>query len=65
MKDKKMWGFIIDISTKLIDAKIKKYEDLLEAWDNDNSKIITWMNNFVVHSIRCQLVKYANTKDVL
>jgi hypothetical protein len=30
---------------------------LIDAWEANNTKIITWINNFVEHSIGTQLVK--------
>ena len=37
---------------------------LIDTWEANNAKIITWINNFVEHSIGIQLVKYETTKEV-
>ncbi|XP_048235207.1 uncharacterized protein LOC125371104 [Ricinus communis] len=53
LKGKQKWGYISD-------AYIKPQDDvaLLDKWEVDNSKIITWINNSVKHSIGTQLAKY-------
>ena len=37
---------------------------LIYAWEANNANIITWINNFVEHSMGTQLVKYETTKEV-
>jgi hypothetical protein len=37
---------------------------LIDAWEANNVKIITWINNFVEHSLGTQLAKYETTKEV-
>lgn len=36
----------------------------METWDVSNSKILTWINNYVSQSIGVQLEKYDNAKEV-
>ena len=33
-------------------------------WEGKNSKIITWINNFVEHSIGAHLKRYERAKEV-
>jgi hypothetical protein len=37
---------------------------LIDTWEANNAKIITWINNSVEHSICTQLVKYETAKEV-
>jgi hypothetical protein len=37
---------------------------LIDTWEANNAKIITWINNSVEHSIGTQLAKYETTKEV-
>jgi hypothetical protein len=37
---------------------------LIDTWEANNAKIITWINNSVEHSIGTQLVKYETAKEV-
>jgi hypothetical protein len=37
---------------------------LIETWETNNAKIITWINNSVEHSIGTQLARYETTKEV-
>jgi len=37
---------------------------LIDTWEANNAKIITWINNSVEHSIGTQLVKYETTNEV-
>eukprot|EP00257_Ricinus_communis_P024689 XP_025012103.1 uncharacterized protein LOC112533881 [Ricinus communis] len=59
LKGKQKWGYISG-------AYIKPQDDvaLLDKWEVDNSKIITWINNSVKHSIGTQLAKYETAKEV-
>jgi len=52
------------VKAKLINIKVDDYVTTLEVWKVDNFKIITWVNNLVIHSIDTQLVKYDATKEV-
>ncbi|XP_048229095.1 uncharacterized protein LOC107260911 [Ricinus communis] len=58
LKGKQKWGYISG-------AYIKPQDDvaLLDKWEVDNSKIITWINNSVKHSIGTQLAKYETAKE--
>ncbi|KAI3769398.1 hypothetical protein L6452_00500 [Arctium lappa] len=58
LKGKKMWGYV---SGTIV--KPKEATDL-DSWEVDNSKIITWINNSVEHSIGVQLAKYETGKEV-
>lgn len=44
---KKMWGYITGMRSKPIDDTVKGYADMLDVWEANNSKIITWANNLV------------------
>ena len=37
---------------------------LIDTWEENNAKIITWINNSVEHSIGMQLAKYETAKEV-
>jgi hypothetical protein len=37
---------------------------LIDTWEANNGKIISWINNFVEHFIGTQLVKYETAKEV-
>jgi len=50
--------YISGVKAKLIDTKFDDYATTLEVWKVDNSKIITWVNNSVIHSIITQLAKF-------
>ncbi|XP_048232481.1 uncharacterized protein LOC125370585 [Ricinus communis] len=59
LKGKQKWGYISG-------AFIKPQDDmaLLDKWEVDNSKIITWINNSVKHFIGTQLAKYETAKEL-
>ena len=40
------------------------YATELDTWEANNSKIITWINNLVEHSIGARLAKYEMAKEV-
>ena len=63
LKGKKMWGYVCGTSVKPKDTE-KEYEALLETWDTNNAKIVTWINNSVESSIGIQLAKYETAKEV-
>jgi hypothetical protein len=42
----------------------KSYTALIDTWEANNVKIITWINNSVEHSIDTQLIKYKTSKEV-
>ena len=60
---KKMWEYV---SGTYVVPKNTEEGDvaLIDAWEANNTKIITWINNFVEHSIGTQLAKYETTKEV-
>jgi hypothetical protein len=37
---------------------------LIDAWKAKNANIITWINNFVKHSIGMKLAKYETAKEI-
>lgn len=60
-----MWNYVDGIFVKSIDKKDKaKYAKEFETWDISNSKILTWINNFISRSIGVQLAKYNTSKEV-
>jgi hypothetical protein len=63
LKGKKMWGYVSE--TYMIPKNIKEGDAvLIETWETNNAKIITWINNSVEHSIGTQLARYKTTKEV-
>jgi hypothetical protein len=62
-KGKKMWGYVS--GTYVVPKNTEKGDTTsIDAWEANNAKIITWINNFVEHSIGTQLVKYETAKEV-
>ncbi|XP_055960608.1 uncharacterized protein LOC130015098 [Mercurialis annua] len=64
LKGKQKWGYISGDFVKPEDGTTADYVSLLDKWEVANSKIITWINNSVKHSIGTQLVKYETAKEV-
>ena len=64
LKGKKMWGYVMGTTSKPTDLDDKDFVEKLEVWDVNNSKIITWINNSVEHSIGTQLAKYETAKEI-
>jgi hypothetical protein len=63
LKGKKMWGYVS--GTYVVPKNTKEGDaTLIDAWEANNAKIITWINNFVEHSLGTQLAKYETTKEV-
>lgn len=62
LKEKRMWSYVSGVLRKLIYDRDEKYVDLLDSSEVNNSKILTWINNFVKHSINIRLAKYETTK---
>jgi hypothetical protein len=62
-KGKKIWGYV---SRTLMKPKKtdEGYTALIDVWEANNAKIITWINNFVEHSISTQPVKYDTTNEI-
>ena len=63
LKGKKLWGYVsgISVQPKITDMN---FATLIDAWDANNAKIITWINNSVEHFIGTQLAKYETAKEV-
>ena len=59
-----LWGYITGTIIKPTDKKATDYAESFDAWEADNSKIITWINNSVIHSIGVQLAKFETAKEV-
>jgi len=58
-----MWGYVS--GTYVIPKNTEKGDAvLIDTWEANNAKIITWINNYVEHSIGTQLAKYETTKKV-
>jgi len=58
-----MWGYVS--GAYMIPKNIKEGDvALIDTWEANNTKIITWINNSVEHSIGTQLAKYETTKEV-
>jgi len=50
LKGKKMWGYVSE--TYMIPKNIEEGDAvLIDTWEANNAKIITWINNSVKHSI--------------
>src|SRR5581483_12044726 len=64
LRGKNMWGYVSGTSLKPTDDKAANYLSLVDSWETDNSKVITWINNSVVQSIGTQLAKYDTAKEV-
>jgi len=48
---KSMYGYVSGVKAKRIDTNVDDYTTALKVWKIDNSKIITWVNNYVTRSI--------------
>ncbi|KAL6509554.1 hypothetical protein OROGR_022864 [Orobanche gracilis] len=66
LKGKKMWKYISGDALKPVktDKNEAEFEEQLDIWDTNNSKIITWINNSVEHRIGMQLAKFDTAKEV-
>jgi hypothetical protein len=53
-----LWFYVIPKNTD------ESYAVLINVWEANNAKIITWINNSVEHFIGTQLAKYKTTKEV-
>jgi hypothetical protein len=62
-KGKKMWGYISETSMKPRNID-EGYIALIDAYESNNAKNITWINNSVKHFIGIQLTKYETLKKV-
>ncbi|PWA71849.1 hypothetical protein CTI12_AA263730 [Artemisia annua] len=59
-----MWGYVTGVKKMPTDNKLDNYDVLLETWEVENSKVITWINNSITPSIGLQLAKYETAKAV-
>jgi len=58
-----MWGYVS--GAYMLPKNIEEGDAaLIDTWEANNAKIITWINNSVEHSISTQLAKYETTKEV-
>ena len=64
LKGKKLWGYVSGTFVKPRDEKAENYMKLVDVWESDNSKIITWINNSMKHTIEMQLEKFETAKEV-
>ncbi|XP_073036801.1 uncharacterized protein [Primulina eburnea] len=64
LRGKSMWNYVTGVRVKPTDDQANDYAGLVDNWEADNSKIITWINNSVTHSIGVQLAKYETAKEV-
>lgn len=64
LKGMKMQCYVSGTSVRPKDDKVTNYMKFLKIWEFENSKIITWINNFIVQSIGTQLGKYDIAKVV-
>ena len=63
LKGKKMWGYVS--GTYMVPKNSEeKYAELIDIWEENNAKIITWINNSVGHSIGTQLAKYETANEI-
>lgn len=62
--DKNMWGILTCIKGKPVDEKVAGYVALLKSLEINNSKIVTWINNYVIQSIDIKLANYDTTKEI-
>ena len=63
LKGKKLWGYAIGTSVKPKSID-KDYVVDIDTWEENNEKIVTWINNYVEHSIGTQLATYETIKEV-
>jgi len=63
LKGKKIWGYVS--GTYMIPKNIEEGDAvLIDTWEANNAKIITWINSSIEHSIGMQLAKYETTKEI-
>ncbi|XP_023761615.1 uncharacterized protein LOC111910054 [Lactuca sativa] len=65
LRGKNMWGYVTGKKKKAkpLVPQTENYDLLLDAWETDNSKVITWINNSITQSIGMQLAKYDTAKE--
>ena len=64
LRGKNMWGYVTGVKAKPSAPQTENFDELLDTWETDNSKVITWINNSVTQSIGMQLAKYDTAKEV-
>ena len=42
-----MWGYVFGVKTKPSVPQAENFDLLVDTWETDNSKVITWINKFV------------------
>jgi len=63
LKGKKLWGYVS--GTYVIPKNTEEGDvTLINTWEANNAKIITWINNFIEHSISTQLAKNETVKEI-
>ncbi|CAN6709012.1 unnamed protein product [Malus baccata var. baccata] len=61
---KGLWGYVSGMISIPNNPKDEKHVELVAAWEMNNSKIITWINNSVDLAIGMQLAKFSTSKEV-
>ncbi|KAM1261911.1 hypothetical protein ACFX2G_027718 [Malus domestica] len=61
---KGLWGYVSGMISIPNNPKDEKHFELVAAWEMNNSKIITWINNSVDLAIGMQLAKFSTSKEV-
>ncbi|GJS32093.1 uncharacterized mitochondrial protein-like protein [Tanacetum coccineum] len=65
LRGKSMWGYVSGTKVKPVNGLlVDNYAGLLDTWEVNNSKVITWINNSFTPSIGAQLAKYDTAKAV-
>ena len=64
LRGKSMWSYVTGVRPKPSDEKAEDFATSVDAWEAENTKIITWINNSVTYSIGAQLAKYETAKEV-
>lgn len=59
-----VWGYVIGAKAKHSVPLVENFYLLVDTRENNNSKVITWINNSVTRSIGMQLAKYDTSKEV-
>jgi len=62
-KGKKIWRYVSGTLVKPRNTD-GDYNALIDVWEANNAKIITWINNYVEHFIGTQLTKYETTNEI-
>ena len=64
LRGKSMWSYVTGVRRKPTDEKAEDFATSIDVWESNNAKIITWINNFVTHSIGAQLAKCEIANEV-